>query len=112
MPSQISDGSLPFLSLDDAHLVRWRGSALAHQGHPDAIEDLTAALKAMDGGPFVRARAGLHTDLATAYAAAGERDSARAHQRIAHQLAVEVGSRRLLGRLDLIMLPGEGDSLL
>lgn len=108
LPSDVPDGSLPFLTLDDAHLSRWRGSALARLGDPEAITDLTAALKAIDGGPFVRAQASLHTDLATAYAAAGDRDSARAHLKAARQLAAEVGSRRLLSRLSRVLLPGEG----
>ncbi|WP_415854299.1 hypothetical protein [Sinomonas sp. G460-2] len=108
LPSDVPDGSMPFLTLDDVHLSRWRGSALARLGDPEAITDLIAALEAIDGGPFVRAQASLHTDLATAYAAAGERDSARAHLRAARQLAAEVGSRRLLSRLSRVLLPGEG----
>ena len=108
LPSDVPDGSMPFLTLDDAHLTRWRGSALARLGDPEAITDLTAALEAIDGGPFVRAQASLHTDLATAYAAAGDHDSARAHLKAARQLAAEVGSSRLLSRLSRVLLPGEG----
>ncbi|MGO2519195.1 MAG: helix-turn-helix domain-containing protein [Microbacterium sp.] len=106
LPAGSADESLPFLALNDAHLTRWRGSALTRLGNPEAIEDLTHALNAIDQGSFVRALAGLHTDLATAYAVTGDRDQARTHIRLARSLAAQIGSQRLLRRLDSIPLPG------
>ena len=100
-----ADESLPFISLDDTHLSRWRGSAQAKLGQAEAIDTLTATVQRLDAS-FVRARAGLETDLATAYAAIGERDKARTHIRAATNLAREIGSQRLLNRLRLIHLPG------
>lgn len=105
LPLETADEALPFLALNDTHLTRWRGSALARLGHPDAITDLTVALAAIDQRSFVRALTGLHTDLATAHAVAGDRDQARAHIRAAHELATQIGSGRLLRRLNLILLP-------
>lgn len=104
LPEQPRDESLPFLSLDDTHLTRWRGSALARLGHPDAINDLTKALQFTEP-TFVRALCGLHADLATAYAANGQPDQARQHIRIAKDLAQDVGSERLRRRIDSIRLP-------
>ncbi|PRB18735.1 MULTISPECIES: hypothetical protein [unclassified Microbacterium] len=106
LPAGATDESLPFLSLNDAHLTRWRGSALARLGNPEAIDDLTQALVTIDQGSFVRALTGLHTDLATAHAVAGDRDQARTHIRLARSLAAQIGSQRLLRRLDRILLPG------
>ncbi|MGO2746522.1 hypothetical protein [Microbacterium sp.] len=106
LPADNTDESLPFLSLNDAHLTRWRGSALARLGNPEAVDDLTRALDTIDQGSFVRALTGLHTDLATAHAVAGDRDQARTHIRVARSLAAQIGSQRLLRRLDRILLPG------
>lgn len=106
LPVDTSDEALPFLALNDAHLARWRGSALARLGHPEAIDDLTRALITLDQDSFVRALTGLHTDLATAHAVAGDRDQARTHIRVASSLAAQIGSQRLLRRLDRILLPG------
>ena len=97
------DDSLPFLALDDVHLARWRGSALARLGSAEAIPELTVALERLDAS-FVRARCAIHTDLALAFAQAGERELARHNIRIARELAREVGSVRLLHRLNSIEL--------
>lgn len=106
LPVNTSDETLPFLTLNDAHLTRWRGSALARLGNPEAIDHLTRALASLDQGSFVRALTGLHTDLATAHAVADDRDQARTHIRLARSLAAQIGSQRLLRRLDRILLPG------
>jgi transcriptional regulator with XRE-family HTH domain len=98
------DDSLPFLALDDVHLARWRGSALARLGLVEAIPELSDALERLDDA-FVRARCGIHTDLAEAFARNGERDLARDNIRLARALAMEVGSQRLLRRLGSIGLP-------
>ncbi|MGO2745645.1 hypothetical protein [Microbacterium sp.] len=106
LPTDTADEALPFLSLNDAHLTRWRGSALARLGNAEAIVDLTRAMETIDQGPFVRALTGLHADLAIAHAVAGDRDQARAHIREARFLAAQIGSQRLLRRIDRILLPG------
>ena len=104
LQGDLQDDSLPFLALDDVHLARWRGSALARLGSAEAIPELTVALQRLDDA-FVRARCAIHTDLALAFAQAGERELARHNIRIARELALEVGSQRLLHRLNTIELP-------
>jgi tetratricopeptide (TPR) repeat protein len=95
--------ALPYLSLDETHLLRWRGSALARLHDPTAVEDLLLALTMLDSS-FVRARCGILVDLAEAYSAAGKRDEARSRMTEARRLAREIGSQRLLRRLDSIAL--------
>lgn len=104
LPTDTRDDALPYLALDESHLMRWRGSALARLAAPAAIEELTNALTRLDS-TFVRAQCGLRTDLAHAYAAAGHRDQAREQARTARQLALQLGSQRLLRRLDTLRLP-------
>ena len=41
------DPELPYVSLDEHHLARWRGSALARLGDREAIDQLSRALAAM-----------------------------------------------------------------
>jgi tetratricopeptide (TPR) repeat protein len=98
-----SGGEFPYLSLDEVHLLRWRGSALARLHAPGAIDDLISALAQIDQS-FVRARCGILVDLAEAYAASGQRDEARRQIAEARRLAREIGSQRLLRRLDAIAL--------
>jgi transcriptional regulator with XRE-family HTH domain len=98
------DDTLPFLALDDVHLARWRGNALARLGLPEAIPELTLVLDRLDA-TFVRARCAIHVDLALAYAQDREREAARHHIRTARELAQEVGSERLLRRLESIRIP-------
>lgn len=88
----------PYIALNDTHLARWRGHAMARFGHPDAVEVLTEALAHHDR-TFVRAESGLRVDLALAHAACGERDQARVYRDQARELAGAVGSARQLGRL-------------
>jgi hypothetical protein len=88
----------PYVALDTVHLARWRGHALARSGHPDAITVLTNALNHLDP-TFVRAETALHVDLATAFAANGERDEARTYADQARILAGALGSHRQHRRL-------------
>lgn len=93
------DEPAPYVAyLDDAHLARWVGSTLSLAGQPDASEILTQALAVADP-TFVRARAGLLVDLATAQAADGSLDAACATAAQATQLAIETASVRQLRRL-------------
>lgn len=73
--------------------------------HPAAVDELTAVLSRIEPTEFVRATAGMHTDLAIAHARNGDRHEARAHQRQAVELAIQIGSKRLLNRLRGIRLP-------
>ena len=97
LPSDPTD-ERPYVALDTVHLARWRGHALARFGHPDAITVLTDALNRLDP-TFVRAETALRVDLATAHAANGDRDEARAHADQARTLARELGSQRQHRRL-------------
>jgi hypothetical protein len=92
-PASPSEPELPYLALDGVHLERWRGSTLAHLGHPEAVRHLSDVLTRMDR-TFTRAAAGLHADLALALARAGEQDEARHHMHRAQKLADTVGSVR------------------
>lgn len=97
------DANGPYLALNEAHLIRWRGHALARSGHPDAIDVLTHALAAHDA-EFSRAEAGLRTDLAVAYLTHGEQDAAREQYDAASAIAEAVGSARQRRRLRLVGL--------
>ncbi len=83
----------PYVILDSVHLARWRGHVLARFGDPEAVDVLTGALDQLDPS-FARAEAALRVDLATALAAAGERDEARNHADRASALAGRLGSTR------------------
>lgn len=83
----------PYVALDQVHLARWRGHALARIGEPDAVEVLTTALDRLDP-TFVRAETALRADLATAFTAMGEREPALQHAARAEMLAEEIGSAR------------------
>lgn len=99
---QVDNDQLEFLVLDDAHFARWRGHCLARLGAGDAIADLESALAGVDSS-FARARASLHCDLATAYAARGERDAALRHATKGRALADVTTSARQQRRLsDLV----------
>jgi tetratricopeptide (TPR) repeat protein len=94
-----SDEDSPFILLDHTHLTRWRGSALARLGDPDALQHLTTALNAPQGSNTARGTAGLHADLASAYAVLRDREQALHHLREAERLARQIGSQRLQARL-------------
>jgi ATP/maltotriose-dependent transcriptional regulator MalT len=92
----------PYVTLDPAHLARWRGHALARFGHPDAITVLTDALNQLDP-TFVRAETALRVDLAIALMAAGDEDEARAHVGHATRLAGQIGSARQRRRMATLL---------
>lgn len=92
------DPELPYLSLDENHLTRWRGSALARLGDQEAVDQLSTALVDLDP-EYTRAKGALHIDLAQALVAADARDEARRHLRCASQLADQTGSVRQRRRL-------------
>ena len=104
LPADPVDPALPFLFLGGSHLDRWRGNALAQVGDAEAIDQLIGALAELPAS-WVRARAGLHVDLAYAYAATGNRDAAISHAREARSIARQINSDRQLRRLDRLILP-------
>lgn len=98
LPADSDDPALPFISLNEAHLSRWRGHCLAHTGDEEAVDYLRHALDEMDTS-FVRAAAGLRCDLAQALFSCGERDEARTHLSAARSIANQVGSVRQRRRI-------------
>ncbi|MFE7012132.1 XRE family transcriptional regulator [Streptomyces sp. NPDC057651] len=95
------DPDMLSIFLNDAHLARWRGNVLALLGDGDAVTSLYEALEVVDP-TFVRAQAGLHSDLVQAHLARGEYDDASAHLRQARLLASRTGSVRQRRRIDLL----------
>jgi tetratricopeptide (TPR) repeat protein len=93
-----ADEPLPYLSLNSAHLARWRGNCLVRFGDTAIISDLTTALAGMDGS-FTRAEAGLRCDLAAALHDSGEREEARNHLDRAIELARLSSSARQRRRI-------------
>jgi ATP/maltotriose-dependent transcriptional regulator MalT len=87
--------------LNEGHLTRWRGNVLAMLGDGDAMEELYTALSAVDSS-FVRAKSGLHSDLAEAHLARGELEDARSHLQQARLLANRTGSVRYRRRVELL----------
>ncbi|WP_231499968.1 tetratricopeptide repeat protein [Saccharothrix sp. NRRL B-16314] len=110
LPSDPVDPELPHLLLSDGHLARWRGSALVRLGDQDAIGSLEAVAREMETSPRSTIRAQLHTytDLAFAYAAAGDSRGALACAAKARQLATRIGSDRQRQRLAKLQLPEVG----
>lgn len=92
------DPELPYVILNPLHLARWRGNARARLGDASAIDDLQVSLADLDTS-FVRARAGLHVDLAYSLAAAQRQSEAKHHLGEAHGLASRVGSARQRRRI-------------
>lgn len=92
-------GVVPYLVIDEGHLLRWRGNALAQLGHRDARECLTQASGRMNGD-FRRAASSLHCDLAAVHTASGDLDVAAAHAATCRSLARQVGSVRQMKRLE------------
>jgi DNA-binding SARP family transcriptional activator len=87
------DDDLPGVFLDGAHLRRWRGHTLALTGDAASIGELRGTLTTMDP-TFIRARAGVHCDLAQAHAVRGEHAERDEHLREARLLADQTGSVR------------------
>jgi transcriptional regulator with XRE-family HTH domain len=95
------DPDMLSIFLNGTHLARWHGNVLAMLGDGDAVTRLYGALEDMDPS-FVRARAGLHTDLAQAHLTRAEYDDAHTHLRQARLLAGRTGSVRQRRRVDMI----------
>ncbi|MFF3815806.1 XRE family transcriptional regulator [Streptomyces bluensis] len=95
------DPDMLSIFLNGAHLARWRGNVLGLLGDEEAVTSLYGALDVMDP-TFVRARAGLHADLAQAHVARAEFDEAHTHLRQARLLASRTGSVRQRRRVDLL----------
>jgi hypothetical protein len=93
LPAETHDPELPYVFLDDVHLARWRGSALARLGDAAATDELRYALDGLDAS-FTRARSALHVDLAHALVAARRYDEARVELREAETFAARVASTR------------------
>jgi hypothetical protein len=79
-------------------LTRWRGSALARLGDPEAIDQLSKALAAT-APEYIRAKSGLLIDLAQALTAADAPDAAAEHLQVADALVTQIGSVRQRRRL-------------
>lgn len=103
IPPGLEDRDPDMLSifLNGTHLARWHGNVLAMLGDGDAVTRLYGALEDMDPS-FVRARAGLHTDLAQAHLTRAEYDDAHTHLRQARLLASRTGSVRQRRRVDML----------
>ncbi|MEV3875319.1 helix-turn-helix transcriptional regulator [Streptomyces sp. NPDC049906] len=95
------DPDMVSIFLNGAHLARWRGNILALLGEDGAVTSLYDALEVMDP-TFVRARGGLHTDLAQAHLMRGEYEEAHTQLRQARLLAGRTGSVRQRRRVDLL----------
>jgi transcriptional regulator with XRE-family HTH domain len=97
--SLTADG--PYVVLDAIHLARWQGHALARVGDREAVEVLSSALGQLDP-TFIRAETALRVDLATAFAAIGEREETQHHVDHAATLAADIGSVRQRRRLQTL----------
>ncbi|MFI0222323.1 XRE family transcriptional regulator [Streptomyces lydicus] len=95
------DPDMLSIFLNGGHFARWRGNVLGLLGDGDAVSSLYGALEMVDP-TFVRAQAGLHTDLAQAHLARAEYDDANTHLRQARLLASRTGSVRQRRRVDLL----------
>jgi tetratricopeptide (TPR) repeat protein len=104
LPTDHNHPDLPFIMLNEAHLTRWRGAALARLGNKEAITELRHALRTLTTNT-TRAQTSMLTDLAYAYAKTGERDAALSHATQARRLANQIGSDRQRRRLANLILP-------
>lgn len=100
--AELDSTQVPYLALDEIALLRWRGHCLARVGDEQALDDLGAALDAVDPG-WVRARSGLHADLALALTARGDHHGAEAHAEQVRALAASTGSVRQHNRLRQVL---------
>ncbi|MFF8369251.1 XRE family transcriptional regulator [Streptomyces lydicus] len=98
---EVRDPDMLSIFLNSSHLTRWRGNIHALLGEDDAVASLYSALDVLDP-TFVRAQAGLHTDLAQAHLRREEYDDANTHLRQARLLASRTGSVRQRRRVDLL----------
>jgi tetratricopeptide (TPR) repeat protein len=93
------DPDMLSIFLNEGHLTRWRGNALALIGDDEAVSSLYAALDTADP-TFIRASAGLRCDLAQAHMARDEYDQAQEHLRQARLIASRTGSVRQRRRVE------------
>jgi hypothetical protein len=107
LPSHSVDEDLPYIQLDEMHLARWHGNVLARLGHASALDRLYSAVNAPDQS--LRAKAALHTDLAYALTAAGDRGQAQAQLTQAESLAAQAGSARQRRRVLQLVSRGVND---
>ncbi|MEU5545033.1 XRE family transcriptional regulator [Streptomyces sioyaensis] len=98
---EVRDPDMLSIFLNGSHLARWRGNIHALIGEDDAVASLYDALDVLDP-TFVRAQAGLHTDLAQAHLTREEYDDANTNLRQARLLASRTGSVRQRRRVDLL----------
>ncbi|NDL60972.1 hypothetical protein [Phytoactinopolyspora mesophila] len=105
LPSDPVDPELPFVVLDEVHLMRWRGHCLARLGSAEAVHDLRSALADLDPS-FTRAAAALHCDLALTHSVRGDHQEARAEAQTAEQLAARTGSARQHRRITTLIASG------
>ncbi len=96
---QARDPDMLSIFLNEGHLTRWRGNALALIGDPEAVDSLYTALDTTDP-TFIRATAGLRCDLAQAHLARGEYDQAQEHLRNAKLIASRTKSVRHRRRIE------------
>jgi tetratricopeptide (TPR) repeat protein len=101
MSRHSSDVETPYLVFDGTHLDRWRGSALARLGEPEAVDVLSGVLDHLDPD-FARAETALRVDLAHVLSARGEQREATVHAERARLLAAQVGSVRQRQRLEAL----------
>ncbi|MCC8243855.1 hypothetical protein [Saccharothrix luteola] len=101
MPTHSRDSDATYLVFDRTHLARWRGSALARLGDPEAIDVLSGVLDRMSPD-FARAESALRVDLVQVLSVHGERRAASAHAERARLLAAQVGSVRQRQRLEAL----------
>ncbi|MFE1443838.1 XRE family transcriptional regulator [Streptomyces sp. NPDC058739] len=97
--TEARDPDMPSIFLNEGHLTRWRGNALALIGDDEAVGSLYSALDNADP-TFIRASAGMRCDLAQAHIARGEYDQAHEHLRQARLLASRTGSVRQRRRVE------------
>ncbi|APU22929.1 helix-turn-helix domain-containing protein [Actinoalloteichus sp. GBA129-24] len=105
LPADTVHAETPYVAMNDVHLTRWRGHALARCGERSAVTVLSDALQALDPS-FTRAETALRVDLTHALLHAGERDSAVEQATQARTLARQVGSTRQQRRLARLALSG------
>ncbi|WP_433269527.1 tetratricopeptide repeat protein [Actinosynnema sp. CS-041913] len=98
MSTHAGDTEAPYLVFDGTHLARWRGSALARLGEPEAVDVLSDVLGRLSPD-FARAESALRVDLVQVLSLHGERHDASIHAERAEVLAAQVGSVRQRQRL-------------
>lgn len=97
--SEDRDPDMLSIFLNAGHLERWRGHSLALIGDDNAVSELYEAIARMDP-TFIRAKSGLHIDLAQAHLAREELGQAKDHIRQARLLANRTGSVRYRHRIE------------